>query len=330
MTVAETAAGAGRPLTARDWTAPYRLAPHCIFDPSRFNEPATVGLDLAAAFDIAPAQRLFILGSCFARDAMHGLLKRAQQRLQPDSAPLLGTALGHKYSAFSILQALDFITHASFDEQLIIKIADRQYFDGHRHPVVLHPSRREAHALHLAALDETRLELQSADVVSLTVETIEVWYDDAFDVPLNTPPPIDPGAGFSDRFRFRRTTYEENRNALIHVFQRIAAMAPGVRILAAVSPIPLYATFTGEDILVANTYCKSILHAALKDAIDVARSSEIDARYCPTYELVTSQPRRDDVWRCTDPAGHPDGRHLDESFAHRIVAGALRLARRTP
>lgn len=323
-----TAASAALPLTARDWIAPYHLPAPSIFDASRF-ESLSLDLDLSAAFDVSPDDRLFILGSCFARDAMHGLLKRAQQRMNRDVPPLSGTALGHKYSAFSINQGLDFVDRMAFDERLIVELTDGTFFDGHRHPVISHPSREQAHEQHLAALEQTHCELQAVDVISLTLDTIEVWHDDEFDAPLNTPPPIDRIEKFHDRFRFRRTTYAENQAAIVNIFRRLDAIAPGVRILAAVSPIPMFATFTGEDILVANTYCKSVLRAALTEAIEIAKSHAINVRYCPTYELVANQPRRDDVWRTTDPAGHPDGRHLDESFAHSLVARALQAPKRT-
>jgi len=323
-----TATAAAEPLTARDWVAPFKLPEQSHFDASRF-ELESLGLDLGAAFDVAADERLFILGSCFARDAMHGLLKRAQQRTHADAPPLAGTALGHKYSAFSIVQALEFIDRIAFDERLIVELTDGLFFDGHRHPVVLRPSREQAHVEHLVALEQTHRELQSVDVVSLTFDTIEIWHDDEFDVPLNTPPPIDRIAGFHDRFRFRRTTCAENRDAIVEIFRRLDAIAPGVRIVAAVSPIPMFATFSGEDILVANTYCKSVLHAALTDAINLAKHHSINAQYCPTYELVALQPRRQGVWRAADPAGLPDGRHLDESFAHGLIAGALRELQRS-
>lgn len=54
-----------------------------------------------------------------------------------------------------------------------------------------------------------------------------------------------------------------------------------------VSPVPLYLTFSGEDIIVANTYSKSVLRAVC-NAVENSRK-RVD--YFPSYEAVTLSTR---------------------------------------
>jgi hypothetical protein len=54
-----------------------------------------------------------------------------------------------------------------------------------------------------------------------------------------------------------------------------------------VSPVPLYLTFSGEDIIVANTYSKSVLRAAC-DAVENSRE-HVD--YFPSYVTLLDDIR---------------------------------------
>src|SRR6201999_3175901 len=63
---------------------------------------------------------------------------------------------------------------------------------------------------------------------------------------------------------------------------------PDLQILATVSPVALNSTFTGDDILLANTYMKS----ALRTAVEVFARSHERVDYFPSYESVTLSDHR--------------------------------------
>jgi hypothetical protein len=63
---------------------------------------------------------------------------------------------------------------------------------------------------------------------------------------------------------------------------------PDLHLVVTVSPVPFQATFTEQDVLVANTYSKSTLHAV---AQDFARS-HANVDYLPSFECVTNSDRR--------------------------------------
>jgi GSCFA family len=81
----------------------------------------------------------------------------------------------------------------------------------------------------------------------------------------------------------------------------------GKRILMTVSPVPLTATFSGMDVVIANAYGKSVLRAvaqAIRDEFD-----RVD--YFPSYEMVTASSDMS-VWE-------HDLMHVTDAFVRRIV-----------
>ena len=104
--------------------------------------------------------------------------------------------------------------------------------------------------------------------------------------------PMCPGtvAGEFDpeRHAFKNFTYPEVRDDLRRIVSLLQKMNPDLRILLTVSPVPLTATASGEHVLTATTYSKSVLRAV---AGDIAASSDsID--YFPSYEMISSFPFR--------------------------------------
>lgn len=304
--------------TARDQSAPFNLPAHSVFSPSRYQHDH-LGIDFSRHFDISENDELLVLGSCFARDSMHGMFQRAIGRINRQNREPLGTGLGHKYNAPSILQALQWARSHSFMPDLIVPLSDGEFFDGHLHPVRHYATRDEAIETQKAALESLQADLRKATVVVLTLDSIEVWVDRKCGTYLNTPPPVDLIAEFESRYYFERQSFEQTRECLIEIFNELHRANARLRIIAAVSPIPIYATFTGDDILVANSLCKCVLVAAMNAAVANGQNNGLLVEYCPTFELVTSQPDRATVWREKDLNGQPDGRHLDETFARRVL-----------
>lgn len=318
--------------TARAQAKPYRLPARALWDATRFDD-AHLGIDLAPYFNLQADDRLLVLGSCFARDSMHGMLMRAVGQLSKKQVEPLGAALGHKYNAPSILQALTWIRDDAFDPSLLIELTDGDWFDGHLHPVTHQTSLAEATARHRAALSSLKADLQNATVAILTFDNIEYFLDRKTQTVLNTPPPIDLIDDYSSRFQFHRAKPDDTSRAISAICHELWRINDGMRIITAVSPIPIDATFSGEDILVANQLVKSTLLVALHLVVNELRAEGRPIQYCPTYELVTLQPQRATVWRERDLSGEPDGRHLEEGFARQVltplVANATRLRNTT-
>jgi hypothetical protein len=86
---------------------------------------------------------------------------------------------------------------------------------------------------------------------------------------------------------------------------------PDKKILLTVSPIPLFATFTGMDVIIANSYGKNMLRTVAQQL-----DSEFDCvDYFPSYEIV-QYSRSPNTW-------HEDLIHVTEDIVRGVVTVML-------
>jgi len=283
----------------------YDVPARSVFDPARF-DLQDLGIDVRPSFSIRPEDRIFVIGSCFARE-IDTAMTRAGFRVA-------GGALGNKYNTLSMLQAVRWMLgEAAFDASLVAEMADGRWFDGHRHPVAYHASAEMAATSHREMLADMREGLISSDVVVMTLGLVEVWRDNVTGAWLNCTP---PRAMCDDTARYEmiRTTHAANLAALTEILA-LLRRDKARRIVCSVSPVPLFATFTDADVLVANTYSKSTLRSVADEAI-AAAGAGVD--YFPSYELATLSARRR-VWRPRHLTGEPDGRHVLPEFVQNVI-----------
>lgn len=106
----------------------------------------------------------------------------------------------------------------------------------------------------------------SANTVIVTLGLAEVWRDIQADVFINrTPIPslfkTQPG-----RYEFHLTSFTENLANLEAVYALLTQYGhPDVHIVVTVSLVPLENTFSTMDIIVANTWAKSLLRAVAQE-----------------------------------------------------------------
>lgn len=262
------------------------------------------------SFQIRSDDRIFVIGSCFAREIRSALVTRGFKATD--------AGLGNKYNTFSILQAFSWALRNEFSDQFIIRLEDGTWFDGHRHPFHCAVELRDVVESHRKQLTDAAAAVSVCDIVVITLGLVEVWYDKQTGAWLNgTPPRQVPD--FERRFSVHRTTHAENLHALLSIVNILGEFNQKLRIVCTVSPVPMRATFFGNDILIANTYSKSTLHSAVTEAIDVSMKHggpPID--YFPSYELATLNPRVN-VWRPCHPTGEPDGRHVRGEFVRDVI-----------
>jgi hypothetical protein len=287
----------------------FRLGKAAVFHPGRF-ERRDLGLRVCPSFSLRRGDRIFVMGSCFAaevRRALEGLGFAASDAGQ-----------GHKYNVFSMLQALEWALDDGFESWFLAPLKDGRFFDGHRHPFVAFPTQAEGLAEHRAVLRQVREAVLQADVVVLTLGLVETWRDGLAEVWLNqTPPPglvADPG-----RFSVQATTHAQNLEAFQRLLLRFYGVNPACRIICSVSPVPLKATFCGDDVLSANCYSKSTLRSVVSEGVEALRRDRgMVVDYFPAYELATMRPRSE-VW-CETIRGHePDGRHVRRDFIDEVI-----------
>lgn len=135
-------------------------------------------------------------------------------------------------------------------------------------------------AQHFAAI---RRAVDEADMFIFTFGLTESWRDRRD----GTIYPVCPGAiggRFDpDHHEFVNFTVADTVAATRAVIAFLRDRKPDLKFLFTVSPVPLVATATGNHVLTATTYSKSVLRVAAEEIV----RSEPGCAYFPSYEIIT-------------------------------------------
>ena len=138
---------------------------------------------------------------------------------------------------------------------------------------------------HLACVRQL---FEQTDVFVFTLGLTETWMR----IEDGTVFPIAPGAraGVWDetRYRFHNLSHGEVVDDLEAVIARLRTIKPDMQFIFTVSPVALLATASHEQVVVANSYSKSVLRGAAGVLTD--RYPFVD--YFPSYEITSSPPMR--------------------------------------
>ncbi len=135
-------------------------------------------------------------------------------------------------------------------------------------------------------LDAVRTAIQDLDVLVFTLGLTEAWRIRACGTILPTAPGVIAGKFDDARYEFVNFRYGDVLSDLEALCHEIRALRGGrdFRMLLTVSPVPLTATASGEHILRASTYSKSVLRAVAGDFC----ADHSFADYFPSFEMVTN------------------------------------------
>ncbi|KAA9009631.1 GSCFA domain-containing protein [Sphingobium limneticum] len=138
---------------------------------------------------------------------------------------------------------------------------------------------------HLAAVRKMMREL---DVFVFTLGLTECWVNKQDGAVYPLCPGTSGGAFDPHIHQFVNLRVEDVRAELIAAFEILRSVNPAARIILTVSPVPLKATASGDHVLSATTYSKSVLRAA---AGEVSKTLN-DVVYFPSYEIITGSYSR--------------------------------------
>ena len=274
------------------------------------------------SFRLERTDRVFTIGSCFARNVESALQDAGMTVIsnETDLGPV-GDSLGNaanffnKYSIHSILNDLTWaLERDSYPGDDILYPLPRggSYADLQLGMAKLDAPLEQIRDFRSRYLD-VMARAAEAEVVILTLGYVETWYDRRLGLYLNGSPPQPLVQEDPDRFEFRVLSYQDVLDALhaVHALLCRHRDTPP-KMLVTVSPVPLLATFRDMDVLVANTYSKSVQRAALEAF--VARTEGVD--YFPSYEFVMlSNPAV--AW------SRGDYRHVSPDLVARIMSNVI-------
>ncbi len=252
------------------------------------------------SFRLGKGELVFTVGSCFARNIEKQLMVEGYDVAVSRFTPLddVGSAADpdamlNRYVVFSILNELRWALEPgqAFPEAAYVELRPGQWIDPHLNamatpaPLELVRRRRAATRDYMALAGQAR-------VVVMTLGLAEAWFDRATGLYVNGAPPIRRTAA-AERFELHLLDYEQILGALEEIWSILSRHGhPDLCMLVTVSPVAMNTSFSGEEVLAANTYSKSVQRAAVEAF--VRRHDNVD--YFPSYESVVLSDRQR-AWR---------------------------------
>lgn len=133
-----------------------------------------------------------------------------------------------------------------------------------------------------------RRAVAETDVFVFTLGLTEGWRNRATGQPYPMCPGTLAGQFDADQHEFDPARYPAIRADLEAACAAMRGLNPALNVLLTVSPVPLTATASGDHVLKATTYSKSVLRAVAGDL--AADAGWID--YFPSYEIIAGAPAR--------------------------------------
>lgn len=285
--------------------------PYCKLPPRAFWRTAISEVHYAELADLweplalSRQDRIATAGSCFAQHIGNNLARRgaAFMDLEPPPPALFASVAdarrfgyqvyscryGNIYTTRQLVQLFD----EAFGRRSPVEIVwqrDGRFFDALRPSVdpVGQASAEQIRRLRESHLARVREMFQTLDLFVFTLGLTEAWLSRTDGTAFPTAPGTICGEFDAARYEFRNFSYPEIMADMNRFWSGLREINPRARLLMTVSPVPLTATASGDHVLVATTYSKSVLRAV---AGDLARQLP-DAWYFPSYEIISSHPSR--------------------------------------
>ncbi len=258
-------------------------------------------------FKMEPGEKIFTVGSCFARHVETALLQRGfnlPMRALFDQ-PEFRAVIPGIVNNFGTPSIYNEFAWALGDREFnpsdhIIEVQKDKFVDMH---VIssMRPTDYKTVLKRRNAITQAYKSFQECRVIIITLGLVEVWYDTKTSYYLNSAPRPAMHRAEPDRYKLHVLSFDEIYSYLEKSIELIRKHGrDDVKIILTVSPVPLAVTHRDEDVIVANSYSKS----ALRTAADTIIAKYDFVSYYPSFESVSLSDRkyawRDDFNHVTD------------------------------
>lgn len=255
----------------------------------------------APKFELRPQMRVATAGSCFAQNVVPFVRASDLEFVDVEPAPahmppevqmrfgygLFSARFSNIYTARQLRQLVEDVASENLRNEGVWAKSYR-YFDALRpnvEPVGL-GSPHEVLDHRRDHLRRVRLMFETADVFFFTLGLTETWEHRKTGLVFPTAPGVVAGQFDPETYAFRNLTVSDCIDDLNRALELIRGIAPKLKVILTVSPVPLTATASGNHVLAATTYSKSVLRAAAGDVTN--NTPNVD--YFPSFELITGAP----------------------------------------
>lgn len=250
---------------------------------------------------LRPGLRVATAGSCFAQNIATYVRASSLTLVEAEPAPalmppevarhygygLFSARYGNVYTARQLRQLLEDAEDATLHDAAIWRRGD-VWIDALRPNVEPEGFQTEAElcAFRRDHLRRVRAMFDETDVFVFTLGLTECWSDRATGRVFPTAPGVLGGDFDPAQHVFVNQGFADVHEDLTEAIARMRRWNPALKVLLTVSPVPLTATASGDHILSATTYSKSVLRAVAGEV--AALDPDID--YVPSYEIITGTP----------------------------------------
>lgn len=280
---------------------PYKALPKEAFWRTSVAEPAPSAIDPVGPtkFVLSRTDKVATAGSCFAQHIARHLSQSGFNYLVTEQAhPLLPKPIADKFgyglftaryaNIYTSRQMIQLLRRAfglfvpaedvwtDTDGALIDPFRPQIQPGGFQTQAEFDADREQ----HFAAI---RLAVETLDCLVFTLGLTECWLSRADGAAYPLCPGVSGGSYDDKRHMFYNLNVNDVLADLEAIHDFVTERNPTARFILTVSPVPLAASASGDHVLTATTYSKSVLRAA---AGEFARS-RANVAYFPSYEIIT-------------------------------------------
>lgn len=252
-------------------------------------------------FEIERDDAIVTAGSCFAQHIGRALVERGMNWVDSEPAPaglsqdeckarhygVFSFRTGNLYTPAMLRQWLEWCLGVR-DMPDEVWTREGRFFDPMR-PVI----EPEGYASRQALLDARQVTLaamkaalERARVFVFTLGLTEAWVNRRSGLVYPVCPGTLQGTFDPQVHALHNFGFVDSHREMTMALDLLRSVNPRVRVLLTVSPVPLTATATGQHVLTATTYSKSVLRAVAGQLCEEQR----DVDYFPSYEIITGTP----------------------------------------
>jgi tetratricopeptide (TPR) repeat protein len=200
--------------------------------------------------------RFFTMGSCFARNLAKSLRNLGYPAFHMEISEYINTTFANKVF-------VDWLSGAEVDGAIRDRIAE----------LLPQPWNKE----------NTLEIIRTSGVFILTLGVAPAFFDRATgDFVLPRPSALNARA-LAEKYRFRTTTVQENVDNVLYLINFIRSIAPDIKVVVTVSPVPLLASFEYESAVQADCLSKSTMRLVAHEVVNNSNLENI--LYWPSFEV---------------------------------------------
>lgn len=205
---------------------------------------------------ISKTTRFFTMGSCFARNLAGSLVKGGFAAHHMEISEYINTTFANRVF-------VDWLNDAEIDAAIRDRIVE-----------LLPPGWSKENTLQI---------IKGSDVFILTLGVAPAFFDRTTgDFVLPRPSALNSRV-LAEKYLFRTTSVKENVDNVLYLINFIRKIAPDIKVVVTVSPVPLLASFEHESAVQADCLSKSTMRLVAHEVVN--NSSIANILYWPSFEV---------------------------------------------